>query len=75
MREDMEEIDRKNIIRKYYEIRKLINTKNIINDSGVDEATFYRMLKNKDYFPNLKTLIKLEIAFKNRLERIKQCLE
>ena len=74
MREDIEIIDRDNILRKYYEIRKLINTKNIVNDSGVDEATYYRIL-NKDYFPNLRTILKLETAFKNRLERIKQCLE
>ena len=74
MREDIEVIDRNNILRKYYEIRKLINTKNIVNDSGVDESTYYRIL-NKDYFPNLRTILKLETAFKNRLERIKQCLE
>ena len=74
MREDIEIIDRNNILRKYYEIRKLINTKNIVNDSGVDEATYYRIL-NKDYFPNLRTILKIETAFKNRLERIKQCLE
>ena len=74
MRKDIEAIDRNNILRKYYEIRKLINTKNIVSDSGVDEATYYRIL-NKDYFPNLRTILKLETAFKNRLERIKQCLE
>ena len=56
MRKDIEVIDRSNIIRKYYEIRKLINTKNIVNDSGVDEATYYRIL-NKDYFPNLRTIL------------------
>ena len=39
MRKDIEVIDRSNIIRKYYEIKELINTKNIVSDSGVDEAT------------------------------------
>ena len=74
MREDIEVIDRNNILRKYDEIRKLINTKNIISDSGIDEATYYRLL-NKNYFPRMDTFIKIETAFKNRLERIKQCLE
>ena len=74
MRKDIEVIDRSNIIRKYYEIKELINTKNIVSDSGVDEATYYRIL-NEDYFPNLRTILKIETAFKNRLERIKQCLE
>ena len=74
MRKDIEVVDRYNVFRKYHEIRKLINTKNIVSDVGVDEATYYRIV-NADFFPNLRTLLKLETAFKNRLERIKQCLE
>ena len=75
MREDMEEIDRNNIIRKFYEIRKLINNKDVLENTQVDTATFYRIINNKNYFPRINTVIKIETAFKNRLERIKQCLE
>ena len=75
MRENIELIDRNNIIRKFYEIKKLINNKDVLEITEVDQATFYRIINNKNYFPRINTVIKIETAFKNRMERIKQCLE
>ena len=75
MRENIKLIDRDNIIRKFYEIRKLMNAKDILKNTEVDEGTFYRIINNKNYFPRINTIIKIETVFKNRMERIKQCLE
>ena len=75
MRENIKLIDRDNIIRKFYEIRKLIKAKDVLENTQVDEATFYRILNNKNHFPRINTIIKIETVFKNRMERIKQCLE
>ena len=75
MRENIKLIDRNNIIRKFYEIRKLMNAKDILKNAEIDKGTFYRIIKNKNYFPRINTIIKIETVFKNRMERIKQCLE